>query len=192
MGGSHRKTAIKAKGWSDGPGERSPGIDLAQAPHMHPIALADLSLSSDRAPPREAKNTTPSPGGERATLAGAQVLVVDVDPPSVKLMSVLLTAEGFDVRAAASAEEAQVVLRSLRPRLLILDLLLPLMSGLTFARQLKQDPQTRDLIILAVTAFNGPHAERLALEAGCAGYVRKPIDALTFPQLVWSHLQGPA
>ena len=122
--------------------------------------------------------------------APVSVLVVDDDPASVKLMSVVLEAEGYEVRTASSAEEAGAVLLTFRPRLMTLDLLLPLMSGLDFAQRLKANPDTRDVVIVAVTVFDGPHSESRALAAGCAAYVRKPIDPLAFPQVLLEHLKA--
>lgn len=121
-------------------------------------------------------------------LATVPVLVVDDDPASAKLLSVLLQGEGCEVRVAGSSEEALVVLGSFHPRIIALDLVLPLMSGLLLAQQLKADPATRDIVIVAVSAFNGPEAESIAVRAGCAAYIRKPIDPMRFTQLLASHL----
>jgi CheY-like chemotaxis protein len=63
------------------------------------------------------------------------------------------------------------------------------MSGLLFAQRLKADPSTRDIAIFAVTAFNGKRTERMALDAGCSAFVRKPIDPMTFTQQLLHHLE---
>lgn len=121
-------------------------------------------------------------------LQDVPVLVVDDDAASAKLFSILLRSEGCDVRVAQSAEEAFNVLERFRPRIIVLDLILPLMSGLLFAQHIKGDPATSDIILIAVTVFNGPDAERTALSAGCSAYLRKPIDALTFAEFLAKHL----
>jgi CheY-like chemotaxis protein len=118
------------------------------------------------------------------------VLIVDDDAPSVKLLSVVLEAEGFVVHAASSAEEALVRLRSVRPDVIVLDLILPLMSGLLLAEQLKADPATADILLVAVTAFNGTKTERIAAQAGFSAYVRKPIDPASFVKLVFETLEA--
>jgi CheY-like chemotaxis protein len=123
-------------------------------------------------------------------LNGVPVLIVDDDPASMKLMSVLLTADGCDIRGARSAEEALKVLATFKPRAIVLDLILPLMSGLLLAQILKTNPETRDIVIVAVTVLNGPATARVAREAGCAAYVRKPIDALSFPKVLLGHLEA--
>jgi CheY-like chemotaxis protein len=109
-------------------------------------------------------------------LHGVPVLIVDDDLPSAKLLSVVLEAEGCRVQVAHSAEEAMPLVRTFKPRAITMDLILPLMSGLLFTQRLKEDPLTRGIVVVAITAFNGPTAERVALDAGCAAYVRKPID----------------
>lgn len=112
------------------------------------------------------------------------VLIVDDDASSVKLLTVVLHAAGCDVRVAATAEEALETLRSFRPTVALIDLILPLMSGLTLAQRLKADPVTAGIALIAVTSFNGPEAERTAIDAGYSKYVRKPIDPTSIAELI--------
>jgi two-component system cell cycle response regulator DivK len=139
-------------------------------------------MSSERPPSRRGKKA------RRPQLQGIPVLVVDDDPASAKLLSILLRAEGCDTRSASSAEEAVVVLGSFRPHVIVLDVILPLMGGLLFAQRLKADPATRDIVIIAVSAVSGVAAKQGALDAGCAAFLPKPIDPLTFPNFVRDHL----
>lgn len=122
------------------------------------------------------------------SLKDLPVLIVDDDQPSAKLLSVVLSGEGCRVRVAQSAEEALIMLRSFQPQVVIIDLILPLMSGLLLAQRLRSEPATQDAVLIAVTAFNGPQAQRVALDAGFAAYVRKPIDPLSFARLIQAHL----
>jgi CheY-like chemotaxis protein len=117
------------------------------------------------------------------------VLVVDDDAPSAKLVSVVLESEGYIVHSASSAEEALARLRSIRPDVMVLDLILPLMSGLLLAEQLKANAATADIVLIAVTAFNGSKTERIAARAGFSAYVRKPIDPASFVKLVFATLE---
>lgn len=112
------------------------------------------------------------------------VLIVDDDAASAKLLTVLLQSDGYHTRTADSAEQALLLLQDLRPCAIVVDLVLPLMSGLLLAQRLKADPRTRDVPVIAVTAVNGGELERLALEAGCQAFVRKPIDPASFTQLL--------
>jgi CheY-like chemotaxis protein len=129
--------------------------------------------------------TPPTPrSDDLSVLAGAPVLIVEDDASNAKLLSVVMRRCGCEVRAAETAEGALGVLQDFHPRVIILDLILPRMSGLVFAQMVKTGASTSDIVIVAVTSFNGPDAERLALDAGCALYVRKPIDPIAFPGLV--------
>src|SRR5207253_3123740 len=105
-----------------------------------------------------------------------------------KLVEFLLVSEGYLIRTAANAEEALSVLQEFRPRLILMDLQLPGMSGLALTRQLKADPCCRDIVILALTAFAMKGDEERAREAGCDGYVSKPIDVDALPALIEGHL----
>jgi CheY-like chemotaxis protein len=116
-----------------------------------------------------------------------RVLVVEDDPASAKLASVILRAEGCDVRVARSAEDAIAALATFRPTVILLDLVLPFMSGVLLAQRLKGDPATRDIVLIAVSAFDGGELERIAEEVGCAAFVHKPIDAPTLTRLVLAH-----
>jgi CheY-like chemotaxis protein len=119
------------------------------------------------------------------------VLIVDDDAASAKLIAVLLHGDGCQTRIAGSAEEALALVRSEVPDAIVLDLVLPMMSGLSLAQLLKATPSTKHVPIIAVSAFNGREAERVAYEAGCDVYVRKPIDALSFAQLVFDQIGAP-
>jgi CheY-like chemotaxis protein len=73
-----------------------------------------------------------------------------------------------------------------------MDLQLPGMDGFELTRRLKNDPSTRDIIIVALTAYAMKGDERRALESGCDGYIAKPINTRTLPQVVADYLSGQA
>lgn len=125
---------------------------------------------------------SPHPG-----LEGLPVLVVEDDPASAQYVSVLLTNAGCDVRVALTAEDALTVLERFSPGAVVLDLVLPRMSGLLLARHLKSEPSTRDVPIIAVSVMDAPDAKRLALDTGCSAFVHKPIDPMTFPAILARH-----
>jgi len=112
------------------------------------------------------------------------ILVVEDTPVNMKVVRVLLTRHGFDVHTAGTAEEALELLQHFRPELILTDVQLPGMSGLDLTRKLKSDPSTRDIIILALTAFAMKKDEQNAYDAGCDGYITKPIDTRTLPAVV--------
>jgi len=124
-------------------------------------------------------------------MAGEPILIVDDNPINLKLARVLLTGEGYQVRTATDAEEALEVLQQFKPRLILMDIQLPGMDGLTLTRRLKADPATKDAIILGLTAYAMKGDEERVLEAGCDGYVPKPIDTRTFPGVITRYLGRP-
>jgi CheY-like chemotaxis protein len=123
-------------------------------------------------------------------MAGEPILIVDDNAINLKLLRLTLKVEGYDVQTAVDAEQALAVLAVFRPRLVLMDLQLPGMDGLDLTRRLKADPSTRDAIIVAVTAYAMKGDEQRALDAGCDGYVTKPIDTQTLPGIVARFLAG--
>jgi two-component system cell cycle response regulator DivK len=124
-------------------------------------------------------------------VAGEPILIVDDNAANLKLARVLLRAEGYEVRVAVDAEEAMALLDRFHPRLILMDLQLPGMDGLTLTRRLKDDPATRDVAILALTAYAMKGDEEKALRAGCDGYVTKPIDTRALPLIIARILAAP-
>ena len=116
------------------------------------------------------------------------VLIVDDTPVNLKLVRVLLSRQGFEVRTASTAEEALEMAPTFRPRLVLADIQLPGMDGLEMTRRLKAAPETRDTVVLALTAFAMKGDEEKAFAAGCDGYITKPIDTRTFPALIRQYL----
>ena len=117
-------------------------------------------------------------------MAGEAILIVDDNPVNLKLVQVLLSSQGYDVRSAGDAEEALAVLQEFQPRLILMDVQLPGMDGLELTRRLKADPTMRGVVILALTAYAMKGDEERMLAAGCDGYIAKPIDTRRFPQMV--------
>lgn len=112
-------------------------------------------------------------------MAAEPILVVDDTPVNLKLTRILLVNEGYKVLTAGTAEEALDLLRSFHPQLVLTDVQLPGMDGLELARRIKQDPAMHDVIVVALTAYAMTGDERKALDAGCDGYITKPIDTRT-------------
>lgn len=121
-------------------------------------------------------------------MAGEQILIIDDNPINLKLEKILLNVEGYDIRTATDAEEALKVLESYKPRLVLMDLQLPGMSGLELTSKLKEDSRFKDIVILAVTAYAMKGDKEKALAAGCDGYITKPIDTKTLPSVIANYL----
>jgi CheY-like chemotaxis protein len=125
-------------------------------------------------------------------MPGERILIVDDNAVNLKLARVLLTGEGYEVRTATDAEEALASIQEAAPHLILMDIQLPGMDGLTLTRQLKADPATGGIVILAMTAYAMKGDDHKAMAAGCDGYVSKPIDTRALPGVVAEHLRrGP-
>ena len=109
----------------------------------------------------------------------ALILVVDDNPTNLKLASNVLESGGYRIEKAANAEEALALIERCPPALILMDVALPGMDGLMLTRQLKADPSTRHIRIIALTAFAMKGDDQKALEAGCDGYISKPINTRT-------------
>jgi CheY-like chemotaxis protein len=114
-------------------------------------------------------------------VAGERVLVVDDNPTNAKLLGFVLKKEGYEYRIAADAEIALEMIPEFQPRLLLLDLQLPGMDGLTLARHLRAQHKDRSLVIVAVTANAMVGDEQEALASGCDAFISKPIDTRGLP-----------
>jgi CheY-like chemotaxis protein len=119
----------------------------------------------------------------------SSILVVDDNASNLKLFKFLLALPGYDVTTAASAEQALHVLGGLVPDLIIMDLQLPDVDGLTLTRQLKADPRMTGVPIVAVTASAMKGDEEKAWAAGVDGYMSKPVEKRAFRAMVASYLE---
>lgn len=125
-------------------------------------------------------------------MAAETILIVDDAPINLKLTDILLRKEGYRVVTAIDAEQALHVLESVRPDLILIDIQLPGMDGLELTRRLKQDPETRDIVIVALTACAMMGDDLKAFAAGCDGYITKPIDTMSMGSRIREYLGGPA
>ncbi len=113
-----------------------------------------------------------------------RILLIEDNAVNRRLAQFLLKSQGYEVWEATSAPEAFASLKEKRPDLILMDVQLPGMDGLTATKQLKADPATRDIPVLAVTSYAMKGDEAKAFEAGCSGYVTKPIDKTLFLKTV--------
>lgn len=104
------------------------------------------------------------------------ILLIEDNPAQIKLVHLLLGTEGNSVSESHNAEQALKSIGRERPELIIVDLALPDMDGLTLVRTLKTDPSLQHIPIVAVTGFPDLWNKEQALAAGCDAYLVKPID----------------
>ena len=110
----------------------------------------------------------------------ARILVVEDNDMNMQLVEYLLEEGGFDILKATSGEEALQVTSDTVPDLILMDIHLPGMDGLSVVREMKGNERTKGVPILALTAHAMRGDKDRFLEAGCDGYISKPIDVKTF------------
>ena len=115
-------------------------------------------------------------------MKSARILLVDDNPTNMKLISTTLKYAGHTVFNSMNAEEALEALREPHFDLILMDIALPGMDGLTLTKKLKADERTRHIPIVALTAFAMKGDDQKAFAAGCNGYITKPINTRLFAQ----------
>lgn len=120
------------------------------------------------------------PGGN------ALILVVERDPFVRKLERFFLEKAGFAVEFSDDGEQALARARTLKPNILISEILVPGMDGLSVCRTLKSDPATRDIVVVILSVLM---AEQRALDAGADAFLRKPLDDALLIESVATLLQ---
>lgn len=118
------------------------------------------------------------------------VLVVEDNDLNMRLLEALLERSPFEMLQARDGETGVEMARAHRPDLILMDIQLPGIDGLTATRMIREDEELRSIPIVAVTAFAMDADEAAAREAGCAGYIRKPIDTRTFLNTISKFLSG--
>jgi CheY-like chemotaxis protein len=116
-------------------------------------------------------------------MSARKILVVEDNDMNMQLVEFLLEEGGYDIMKATSGEEALEMTRNgngAAPDLILMDIHLPGMDGLSVVRAMKAEPRTQRVPILALTAHAMRGDKDRFLEAGCDGYISKPIDVKTF------------
>jgi two-component system cell cycle response regulator DivK len=108
------------------------------------------------------------------------VLVVEDDAQNSYLIGFILEKNGYQVITAADGEQALVEVEKCIPDLVLMDMLLPKMNGYEATRRIKARPETKDVPVVALTAYSMKGDREKILESGCDGYISKPIDPETF------------
>jgi two-component system response regulator MprA len=103
----------------------------------------------------------------------ALILVVERDPHVKKLERFFLEEAGFRVEFADNGQQGLERARALKPRIVVTEIILPMLDGLSVCRALKSDPATREVVVLVFSILS---AERRALEAGADAFLKKPLD----------------
>jgi CheY-like chemotaxis protein len=118
----------------------------------------------------------------------SKILVIEDNDLNLELVTDLLEAAHFIVCPAHTAEEGLHLADEQVPDLVLMDISLPGMDGLAATKALRAQPRTRHLTIVALTAHAMKGDDKAALEAGCNGYLSKPINTRTFVATVTDFL----
>ena len=120
-----------------------------------------------------------------------RILIVDDNELNLKLLRWLLEKNGYEVYTAGDAKTARVSVRAVRPRLVLMDIQLPDIDGLQLTREFKTDPELRDIPVVAVTSYAMKGDRQKSIDAGCDGFITKPIDTRQFPLEIEKYLRSP-
>jgi two-component system cell cycle response regulator DivK len=123
-------------------------------------------------------------------LPGPLILIVDDNEQNAKLVRDVLRAAGFRTIEAVTGAEAIARATDDRPAVVLMDIRLPDMDGAVVARQLKSDPRTTGIPVVALTALASERAGEWSVDAGFAGYLEKPIHVREFPDEVRRFAEG--
>ncbi len=125
-------------------------------------------------------------------MAGEKILIVEDNLMNMELATDLLDASGYVVIQAGMAEKGIELARAESPDLILMDISLPGMDGLEATGVLKQDPTTKGIPVIAMTAHAMKGDEEKVLAAGCDGYITKPIDTREFSKTVARFIESAA
>lgn len=124
-------------------------------------------------------------------MASETILIVEDNPVNRKLLIAVLRPRGYRLLTAIDGEEALTIACQARPDLILMDLQLPKMNGYAATQQLKANPLTAHIPVVALTAHAMPDERRQAQQVGFNGYITKPIDTRAFPEQIRGYLNQP-
>ena len=117
------------------------------------------------------------------------ILVIEDNELNMKLVKGLIKIGKYRLLEANDAESGIQQIREQRPDLVLMDIQLPGMDGLSATKIIKEDPELKDIPIVALTSYAMQGDEEKALAAGCTGYITKPIDTRNFLKTVSEYLK---
>lgn len=109
-----------------------------------------------------------------------KVLIIEDNEQNMYMLSYLLESENYEVIKASSGPEGITAAKNTKPDIILLDIQLPEMDGYKVAAMIKDDKNTNNIPIIAVTSYAMPGDREKAIESGATGYIEKPINPDTF------------
>ncbi|MFZ6017674.1 MAG: response regulator [Nitrospirota bacterium] len=127
---------------------------------------------------------------EEAKKDPKKILIVDDNRDSRELIVKILKGRGYQIIEAIDGEEALEKVVAERPDLILMDISIPKIDGYEVTRRLKAQEEFKGIPVVALTAHAMKGDREKALEAGCEGYISKPINVRELPELIKSYLKG--
>ena len=118
-----------------------------------------------------------------------RVLIADDNPTNVELLEAYLCDTQCEIAVAVDGRDTLDKVAQFHPDLILLDIMMPKLSGFEVCKKLKDDPQTRKIMVLMVTALNEPGDVERAVAAGCDDFLSKPVNKLELLKRVENMLQ---
>ena len=118
----------------------------------------------------------PTPTGSTPANAPPRVLIADDNAQGVELLEAYLSGSDYEIHTCADGDETLREIKDWRPDLILLDIMMPKISGFEVCKRLRADPGTRDVAVLMITALDQPSDVERAVEAGTDDFLTKPIN----------------
>ncbi|MBI2808620.1 MAG: response regulator [Planctomycetes bacterium] len=109
-------------------------------------------------------------------MSRARILIAEDNPEGAELLEAYLDGAGYDIEIARDGDDTLKKVQSFKPDIVLLDVMMPKISGFEVCKQLKATPQTQGIIILMITALDQHHDIDRAVEAGTNDFLTKPIN----------------
>jgi CheY-like chemotaxis protein len=119
------------------------------------------------------KPATPEPN---VSGSPPRILIADDNPQGVELLEAYLCEGDYDIRTAADGDETLAKVLAWHPDLILLDIMMPKISGFEVCKRLRSDPKTRDIGVIMITALDQPSDVERAIDAGTNDFITKPIN----------------
>ncbi|MFQ6040015.1 MAG: response regulator [Candidatus Poribacteria bacterium] len=118
-----------------------------------------------------------------------KILIVEDNDRNRRLIRIVLKAKGYEVIEATTAEEAIIQVNNEPIALILMDIQLPKMDGLELTQKIKESPDTKDIPIIALTAYAMKGDKEKFLNSGCDAYIGKPINTKELPKIIADFLK---
>lgn len=118
----------------------------------------------------------------------SKILIVEDNDKNRQLIVLLLKHYGYEISEAVNGEEGVRMAKEQKPDLILMDIQMPVMDGFAAIKLLKEDPDTRDITIIATTSFAMKGDREKIISTGADDYISKPIDTRALPELLKKYL----